>query len=101
MHCGRNKCGRPRYDIRDLKHEERQHDDDGHNKLLQINDSKENLSFIIIRMNFIQYKNLKTFKLPSYMIKLSIISIISEGGLDVTDLYIHQFQENAPTENAV
>jgi hypothetical protein len=44
---------------RELKHEGRQHDDDGQNKFLQINDSKENLSCIIIRMNLVQYKMLK------------------------------------------
>ena len=33
--------------------------------LLQINDSKENFSYIIIRMNLIQYKKLKT--LASYV----------------------------------
>ena len=38
-------------------------DDDGQNKFLQINDSKENLSYIIIRMNLIQYKKLKTLAL--------------------------------------
>ena len=37
--------------------------DDGQNKFLQINDSKENLSYIIIRMNLIQYKKLKTLAL--------------------------------------
>jgi hypothetical protein len=31
---------------RELKHVERQHDDDGQNKLLQINDSKENIGFM-------------------------------------------------------
>jgi hypothetical protein len=36
---------------RELKHVGRQQDDDGQNKFLQINDSKENLSYIIIRMN--------------------------------------------------
>jgi hypothetical protein len=41
---------------RELKHVGRQHDDDGPNKFLQINDSKENLSYIIIRMNLIQHK---------------------------------------------
>ena len=35
----------------ELEHVGRQHDDDGQNKFLQINDSKENLSYIIIRMN--------------------------------------------------
>jgi hypothetical protein len=35
----------------ELKHVGRQHHDDGQNKFLQINDSKENLSYIIIRMN--------------------------------------------------
>ena len=49
--------------IRELKHVGRQHDDDGQNKFLQINDSKENLSYIIIRMNLIQYKKLKTLAL--------------------------------------
>jgi hypothetical protein len=48
---------------RELKHVRRQHDDDGQNKFLQINDSKENLSYIIIRMNLIQYKKLKTLAL--------------------------------------
>jgi hypothetical protein len=48
--------------IRELKHVGRQHDDDGQNKFLQIND-KENLSYIIIRMKLIQYKNLKTLAL--------------------------------------
>ena len=57
--------GAPRFvhDNRDLKHVGRQHDDDGQNKFLQINDSKENLSYIIIRMNLIQYKKLKTLAL--------------------------------------
>jgi hypothetical protein len=41
----------------------RQHDDDGQNKFLQMNDSKENLSYIINRMNLIQYKKLKTLAL--------------------------------------
>jgi hypothetical protein len=49
--------------IRELKHVGRQHDDDGQNKFLQINDSKENLSYIIIRMNLVQYKMLKTLAL--------------------------------------
>ena len=49
--------------ISELKHVGRQHDDDGQNKFLQINDSKENLSYIIIRMNLIQYKKLKTLAL--------------------------------------
>jgi hypothetical protein len=49
--------------IRELKHVGRQHDDDGQNKFLQINYSKENLSYIIIRMNLIQYKKLKTLAL--------------------------------------
>ena len=53
----------PVKDIRELKHVGRQHDDDGQNKFLQINDSKENLSYIIIRMNLIQYKKLKTLAL--------------------------------------
>jgi hypothetical protein len=48
---------------RELKHVGRQHDDDGQNKFLQINDSKENLSYIIIRMNLVQYKMLKTLAL--------------------------------------
>jgi hypothetical protein len=48
------------YNNRELKHVGRQHDDDGQNKFLQINDSKENLSCIIIRMNLIQYNKLKT-----------------------------------------
>jgi hypothetical protein len=43
--------------LRELKHVGRQHDDDGQNKFLQINDSKENLLHLIIRMNLIQYKN--------------------------------------------
>ena len=48
----------------DLKHVGRQRgDDDGQNKFLQINDNKENLSYIIIRMNLIQYKKLKTLAL--------------------------------------
>jgi hypothetical protein len=34
----------------ELKHVGRQHDDDGQNKFLQINYSKENLSYIIIRI---------------------------------------------------
>ena len=51
------------YNNRELKHVGRQHDDDGQNKFLQINDSKENLSYIIIRMNLIQYKKLKTLAL--------------------------------------
>ena len=37
-------------EIRQLKHVGRQHDDDGQNKFLQINDSKETVSYIIIRM---------------------------------------------------
>jgi hypothetical protein len=49
--------------IRELKHVGRQHDDDGQNKFLQINDSEENLSYIIIRMNLLQYKKLKTLAL--------------------------------------
>ena len=47
----------------ELKHVGRQRDDDGQNKFLQINDSKENLSYIIIRMNLIQYKKLKALAL--------------------------------------
>ena len=50
-------------DIRELKHVGRQRGDEGQNKFLQINDSKENLSYIIIRMNLIQYKKLKTLAL--------------------------------------
>jgi hypothetical protein len=46
-----------------LKHVGRQHDDDGQNKSLQINDSKENLSYITIPMNLVQYKKLKTLAL--------------------------------------
>ena len=48
---------------RELKHVGWQHEGDGQNKFLQINDSKENLSYIIIRMNLIQYKKLKTLAL--------------------------------------
>ena len=48
---------------RELKHVGRQHDDDGQNKFLQINVSKEKLSYIIIRMNLIQHKKLKTLAL--------------------------------------
>jgi hypothetical protein len=40
--------------IRDLTILGRQHDDDGQNKLLQINGSKDNSSYIINRMNLIQ-----------------------------------------------
>ena len=47
----------------ELKHVGRQRDDDGQNKFLQINYSKENLSYIIIRMNLIQYKKLKALAL--------------------------------------
>jgi hypothetical protein len=50
-------------DIREFKHVGRQRDDDGQNKFLQINDNKENLSYIIIRMNLIQCKKLKTLAL--------------------------------------
>ena len=50
-------------DYRELKHVGRQRGDDGQNKFLQINYSKENLSYIIIRMNLIQYKKLKTLAL--------------------------------------
>jgi hypothetical protein len=50
-------------DNREVKHVGRQHDDDGQNKFLQINDSKENLSYIIIRVKLIQYKKLKTLAL--------------------------------------
>jgi hypothetical protein len=39
----------------DLKHVGRQRGADGQNKFLQINDSKGNLSYIIIRMNLILY----------------------------------------------
>jgi hypothetical protein len=42
--------------IGELKHVGRQRGDDGQNKFLQINDNKENLLRIIIRMNLIQYK---------------------------------------------
>jgi hypothetical protein len=49
--------------ISELKHAGRQRGDDCQNKFLQINDSKENLSYIIIRMNLIQYKKLKTLAL--------------------------------------
>jgi hypothetical protein len=38
----------------------RQRDDDGQNKLLQINGSKDNSSYIINRMNLIQSQKLKT-----------------------------------------
>jgi hypothetical protein len=55
--------GRSLTDNRELKHVGRQHEGDGQNKFLQINDSKENLSYIIIRMNLIQYKKLKTVAL--------------------------------------
>jgi hypothetical protein len=41
-------------DSRDLTILGRQHDDDGQNKLLQINGSKDNSSYIINRMNLIQ-----------------------------------------------
>jgi hypothetical protein len=50
--------GRVVFYVSELKHVGRQHDDDGQNKFLQINDSKENLSYIIIRMNLIQYEKL-------------------------------------------
>ena len=40
--------------IRDLTILGRQRDDDGQNKLLQINDSEDNSSYIINRMNLIQ-----------------------------------------------
>jgi hypothetical protein len=49
-------------DSRDLTIIGQQRDDDGQNKLLQINDSKDNSSFIINRMNLIQLK-LKTWVL--------------------------------------
>ena len=42
-------------DIRDLTILGRQSDDDGQNKLLQINGSKDNSSYIINRMNLIQF----------------------------------------------
>jgi hypothetical protein len=41
--------------IRDLAIIGRQRDDDGQNKLLQINGSKNNSSYIINRMNLIQF----------------------------------------------
>jgi hypothetical protein len=41
-------------DIRDLTSFGRQRDDDGQNKLLQINGSKDSSSYIINRMNLIQ-----------------------------------------------
>ena len=47
------KQGNIEVSIRELKHVGRQHDDDGQNKFLQINYSKENLSYIIIRMNLV------------------------------------------------
>ena len=46
------KQGNIEVSIRELKHVGRQHDD-GQNKFLQINYSKENLSYIIIRMNLV------------------------------------------------
>jgi hypothetical protein len=46
--------------IGELKHVGRQHGDDGQKKILQINYNKENLLRIIIRMNLMQYKKLKT-----------------------------------------
>jgi hypothetical protein len=49
--------------VRELKLVGRQHGDDGQNKFLQINDNKENLPYIIIRMDLIQYKKLKTLAL--------------------------------------
>jgi hypothetical protein len=42
-------------DIRNLTILGRQRDDDGQNKLLQINGSKDNSSYIINRMNLIQF----------------------------------------------
>ena len=52
-----------RGDNRELKHVGRQHDGNGQNKFLQINDCKEKKSYIITRMNLIQYKKLKTLAL--------------------------------------
>ena len=48
---------------RELKHVGRQHDDDGQNKFLQINDSKENLSYIIIGFMFGKSSTEPNFKL--------------------------------------
>ena len=46
---------RPRFrESRDLTILGRQRDDDGQNKLLQINGNKDNSSYIINRMNLIQ-----------------------------------------------
>jgi hypothetical protein len=63
LNLSNNWRRRPLY-IRELKHVGRQHHDgDGQNKFLQINYSKETLSYIIIRMKLIQYKKLKTLAL--------------------------------------
>ena len=58
-----SRIRRRRLHYRELKHVGRQHDDDGQKKFLQINYSKENLSYVIIRMNLVYYKMLKTLAL--------------------------------------
>ena len=65
VHCHKCYCinRRRRRGCSELKHVGRQRSDDSQNKFLQINDSNENLSYIISRMNLIQYKKLKTLDL--------------------------------------
>ncbi|CAB4019514.1 arg methyltransferase, partial, partial [Paramuricea clavata] len=60
VHCHKFYCinSRRRRGCSELKHVGRQRG--SQNKFLQINDSNENLSYIISRMNLIQYKKLKT-----------------------------------------
>jgi hypothetical protein len=57
-----DSISRSRY-IRDLTILGRQRDDDGQNKLLQINGSKDNSSYIINCVNLIQSQKLKTWVL--------------------------------------
>ena len=54
----------------EIKHVRRRDDDDGQNKFLQINDSEENLSYVIIRMNLIEYKKLERSTEPNFKLHL-------------------------------
>ena len=85
----------PLYNNRELKHVGWQRDYDGQNKFLQVNDSKENLSYIINRMNLIQYKKLKTLTLCLGRVLLNrILSCICYGlkcGRCIKDVKICDF----------
>jgi hypothetical protein len=64
---------------RELKHVGRQHDDEGQNKFLQINDSKENLSYIIIGFMFGKSSTEPNFKLHLLRLEMQALYKIREN----------------------